>query len=80
MLMMFSLPTDFAQTFIDFFTIFLVTIPSKFITELLDGGVFYSVWTTLFGDSDFIQLLLILALIIGVYVMLINPPKRRALL
>jgi hypothetical protein len=39
----------------------------------LDGGILYDVWQTLFANPDFLQLLLILALILGVYMMLTKP-------
>ncbi len=61
--------SDLVTSFVDFFTILLVTIPSFFIEELLDGGILFDLLTTFFDDPAVMQMLLIFALIGGVYIM-----------
>ncbi|MHA2010533.1 MAG: hypothetical protein ACXACY_30405 [Candidatus Hodarchaeales archaeon] len=75
---MLELPSSFVQDFIDFFTIFLVTIPEYFINEGLSSGIFYDIWQEFFGTPEVLQLGLILALVLGVWVMLTKQRTGKA--
>lgn len=50
---------------LELFTIFLVTIPSVFVSTALDGGILFDVFFQLFGNNSFFQVLFILALTAG---------------
>ena len=53
------------QAIIDFFTVFLVTIPTQFITATLNGGVIFNLWTAFFGNAHIIEMIFLFIVIGG---------------
>lgn len=60
-------PTVLIQAITDLATIFLVTLPSIFISTALNGGVLFTIFTTLFDEPEVFHVIVILALSGGVY-------------